>query len=136
LSPFLLEYRGGAKNKKKKSPDGTSQHAGIIGGNEVEAHSRPYMAYLKIKVSNKTDTTAYSCGGFLIRSDAVLSAAHCGDSGGPLVCNQKAHGIVSHGLESRLFPKVFTRVSYFEPWIRQQLRRFALQELPASPSSQ
>uniref|UniRef100_A0A8C3Y6P8 Peptidase S1 domain-containing protein n=1 Tax=Catharus ustulatus TaxID=91951 RepID=A0A8C3Y6P8_CATUS len=246
----------------------------IIGGKEVEAHSRPYMAYLKIQVSNKTDTTTYSCGGFLIRPDAVLSAAHCvdkkgkvnitvilgahninfqersqqrvrvvrwvihpkycpagykndivllklkkkakinknvqlislprhnervtegtecevagwgwtsrtghpsdvmmeveqevqseepcqllfdnyqrqsmicvgdeyskkapynGDSGGPLVCNKKAHGIVSHGLESRLFPKVFTRVSYFEPWIRQQLRRFALQELPASPSSQ
>uniref|UniRef100_A0A8C3UXB2 Peptidase S1 domain-containing protein n=1 Tax=Catharus ustulatus TaxID=91951 RepID=A0A8C3UXB2_CATUS len=233
----------------------------IIGGKEVEAHSRPYMAYLKIQVSNKTDTTTYSCGGFLIRPDAVLSAAHLnitvilgahninfqersqqrvrvvrwvihpkycpagykndivllklkkkakinknvqlislprhnervtegtecevagwgwtsrtghpsdvmmeveqevqseepcqllfdnyqacltpltplmtqGDSGGPLVCNKKAHGIVSHGLESRLFPKVFTRVSYFEPWIRQQLRRFALQELPASPSSQ
>uniref|UniRef100_A0A8C3Y723 Peptidase S1 domain-containing protein n=1 Tax=Catharus ustulatus TaxID=91951 RepID=A0A8C3Y723_CATUS len=228
----------------------------IIGGKVVVPHSRPYMAYLKIKVTNKTGTFHSYCGGFLIQPDAVLSAAHCvrvevtvilgahnihdeeesqqwisvrdwvfhpdycpvtlhndivlmklkkkakinknvklislpssnervrtgtkcevagwgwtslygsktdvmrevelkvqndkpcqkvfrryqrrsmmcvgdqntcltpltpfmtqGDSGGPLVCNQKAHGIVSHGLESRLFPKVFTMASYFEPWI-------------------
>lgn len=240
----------------------------IIGGREVEPHSRPYMAYLIVKTGSRTST----CGGFLIRPDAVLSAAHCvdktgtvsitvilgahnisdrepsqqkvraghwvihpnysaglkndivllkltpkatitkdvqvisfprrnehvragaecevsgwgwtsrtgcktdvmrevelqvqdkakcqqefssyecqsmicvgdehdekapyrGDSGGPLVCNQKAHGIVSHGRKHHLFPEVFTRISYFEPWIREQLRRFALQELPGSPSS-
>ncbi|XP_032934542.1 cathepsin G-like [Catharus ustulatus] len=246
----------------------------IIGGKEVKPHSRPYMAYLKIQVTNKTATDRYSCGGFLIRPDAVLSAAHCvdengtvkvtvilgahnihdeeqsqqrirakkwvihpnfhreghvndivllkletnatinayvrtislprhnegvrvgtecevagwgltslerrktdvmmkvvlevqndtlckprfrkyqrqsmmcvgdesrrkstykGDSGGPLVCNKKAHGIVSRARKRHIFPEVFTRVSYFEPWIHDQLRRFALQELPASPSSQ
>ncbi|XP_064896041.1 von Willebrand factor A domain-containing protein 5A isoform X3 [Columba livia] len=58
-----------------------------------------------------------------------------GDSGGPLVCNGKAHGIVSYGHKNRIFPKVFTRVSYFEPWIRKELRKFALQDLPDSPSS-
>ncbi|NWS18420.1 CATG protein, partial [Pachyramphus minor] len=239
----------------------------IIGGRQVQPHSRPYMAYLKIKSGSGTS----NCGGFLIRPDAVLSAAHCvhgkgnvnitvtlgahnikkkepsqqkfhvgcwvihprylnyksgndimllklepkakmtkyvktlllprynegvrpgtecsvsgwgqtsvagqktdvmlevdlkvqhekmceesfkgyrsqsmicagdmsgrkstykGDSGGPLVCNQRAHGIVSYGHRKSLFPKVFTRVSYFEPWINEELRKFALQELPGSP---
>ncbi|XP_074705503.1 cathepsin G-like [Strix aluco] len=58
-----------------------------------------------------------------------------GDSGGPLVCNGKAHGIVSYGRKSCIFPKVFTRVLYFEPWIRKELRKFALQDLPDSTSS-
>ncbi|KAM6114785.1 mast cell protease 1A-like [Phoenicopterus ruber ruber] len=62
-------------------------------------------------------------------------SAFRGDSGGPLVCNGKAHGIVSYGHKNRIFPKVFTRVSYFEPWIREELRKFALQDLPDSPSS-
>ncbi|NXT13467.1 DDN1 protein, partial [Prunella fulvescens] len=244
----------------------TSVPGKIIGGQEVKAHSRPYMAYLKIQTGSQPPV---SCGGFLIRSDAVLSAAHCldkkgvtvtlgahnvagrersqqkirvrrwvihpkyspvgfkndivllqlkpkaringnvrfisiprrnervgkgakcrvagwgwtsdtghktnvmrevelkvqneticqetfnnyqrqsmicvgdqsskkatykGDSGGPLVCNKTAHGIVSHTRERILFPEVFTRISYFEPWIREQLRRFALQDVPGSPS--
>ncbi|NXO79510.1 MCT1A protease, partial [Sitta europaea] len=46
-----------------------------------------------------------------------------GDSGGPLVCNQKAYGIVSFVHKHCLFPEVFTRISYFEPWIQKQLRR-------------
>ncbi|KAM7029888.1 mast cell protease 1A-like [Acridotheres tristis] len=246
----------------------------IIGGKEVKRHSRPYMAFLQIRVSNQSVPTTYNCGGFLIRPDAVLSAAHCvakegrvrvtvilgahnirvrersqqrirvrdwvihpkyspddlkndivllklkprarinenvkfisipssrervregtkckvagwgwtsatgpssnvmmeveqevqteeicqqlfprkyqpqsmicvgdedsekaayrGDSGGPLVCNRKAHGIVSYGPPRNIFPSVFTRISYFEPWIRKELRKFALQELPGSPSS-
>ncbi|XP_059725025.1 cathepsin G-like [Haemorhous mexicanus] len=63
-------------------------------------------------------------------------ATYKGDSGGPLVCNKKAHGIVSYGPQGNVFPKVFTRISYFEPWIRKQLRRFALQDTPGSPFSE
>ncbi|KAM6042942.1 mast cell protease 1A-like [Theristicus caerulescens] len=66
--------------------------------------------------------------------DRKKSAFH-GDSGGPLVCNGKAHGIVSYGRRYCIFPEVFTRVSYFEPWIRKELRKFALQDLPDSSSS-
>uniref|UniRef100_A0A8C3KLI9 Peptidase S1 domain-containing protein n=1 Tax=Calidris pygmaea TaxID=425635 RepID=A0A8C3KLI9_9CHAR len=58
-----------------------------------------------------------------------------GDSGGPLVCNGKAHGIVSYRQQNSIFPEVFTRVSNFVPWIHKELRKFALQDLPDSPSS-
>ncbi|XP_074023641.1 mast cell protease 1A-like [Numenius arquata] len=65
----------------------------------------------------------------------LRKAAFQGDSGGPLVCNGKAHGIVSYGPQNSIFPEVFTRVSYFVPWIREELRKFALQDLPDPPSS-
>uniref|UniRef100_A0A8C5TEV8 Peptidase S1 domain-containing protein n=1 Tax=Malurus cyaneus samueli TaxID=2593467 RepID=A0A8C5TEV8_9PASS len=70
-----------------------------------------------------------------VGDDDGRKGSYRGDSGGPLVCNKKAHGIVSHGCERYICPAVFTRISYFEHWIREQLRRFALQELPGSPSS-
>ncbi|NXT61276.1 DDN1 protein, partial [Chaetops frenatus] len=58
-----------------------------------------------------------------VGDDYNKKASYHGDSGGPLVCSQKAHGIVSHGKKGRLFPEVFTRISYFEPWIHKQLRK-------------
>ncbi|XP_069319950.1 granzyme B-like [Eulemur rufifrons] len=45
----------------------------IIGGHEARPHSRPYMAYLQIWHRG----TEKICGGFLIREDFVLTAAHC-----------------------------------------------------------
>lgn len=46
----------------------------IIGGTECKPHSRPYMAHLEIVTAqNKVG----HCGGFLIRRNFVLTAAHC-----------------------------------------------------------
>ncbi|XP_006835438.1 PREDICTED: chymase-like [Chrysochloris asiatica] len=49
----------------------------IIGGQECKPHSRPYMAYLAIVTSQGYWA---SCGGFLIRRDFVMTAAHCAGS--------------------------------------------------------
>ncbi|XP_074838177.1 mast cell protease 1A-like isoform X2 [Carettochelys insculpta] len=45
----------------------------IICGHEAKPHSRPYMAYLEIRQGNKR----YTCGGFLVSKNFVLTAAHC-----------------------------------------------------------
>ena len=45
----------------------------IIGGHEVTPHSRPYMAYSVSKTSGRTSV----CGGFLVSTNFVLTAAHC-----------------------------------------------------------
>ncbi|KAM4740019.1 granzyme-like protein 2 [Anableps anableps] len=46
----------------------------IIGGHKVAAHSRPYMVLLAAKIGNGRTK---HCGGFLVREDFVMTAAHC-----------------------------------------------------------
>uniref|UniRef100_A0A452FR69 Peptidase S1 domain-containing protein n=1 Tax=Capra hircus TaxID=9925 RepID=A0A452FR69_CAPHI len=60
----------------------------IIGGTESKPHSRPYMAYLEIVASQGKQV---ACGGFLIRRDFVLTAAHC--AGRSVTVTLGAHNI-------------------------------------------
>ncbi|XP_012880815.1 PREDICTED: mast cell protease 4-like [Dipodomys ordii] len=54
------------------TPDAGAEE--IIGGAESKPHSRPYMAFLEIT----TDTgDTFSCGGFLVSRQFVMTAAHC-----------------------------------------------------------
>lgn len=57
----------------------------------------------------------------------VLSLPHTsvpqGDSGGPLLCAGVAQGIVSYGQLDAKPPAVFTRISYYRPWINEVLKQ-------------
>uniref|UniRef100_A0A452IJC7 Peptidase S1 domain-containing protein n=1 Tax=Gopherus agassizii TaxID=38772 RepID=A0A452IJC7_9SAUR len=45
----------------------------IIGGQEAQPHSRPYMAYVNILRGDNS----FRCGGFLVLENFALTAAHC-----------------------------------------------------------
>ncbi|XP_049624168.1 chymase [Suncus etruscus] len=60
----------------------------IIGGTECRPHSRPYMAFLHIVTAEGYEG---SCGGFLIRRNFVLTAAHC--AGSSITVTLGAHNV-------------------------------------------
>ncbi|XP_031217346.1 granzyme B [Mastomys coucha] len=72
----------------------------IIGGHEAKPHSRPYMAYLQIM--NRQSLSR--CGGFLIREDFVLTAAHC--SGSTINVTLGAHNIKEQEKTQQVIPVV------------------------------
>ncbi|XP_049624176.1 granzyme B-like [Suncus etruscus] len=66
-----------------------TQAGEIIGGHEAKPHSRPYMAFLKFFDENSGEDSR--CGGFLIRKNVVLTAAHC--NGSNMTVTLGAHNI-------------------------------------------
>ncbi|NXC57203.1 MCT1A protease, partial [Aleadryas rufinucha] len=141
----LLKLRPGANTNKFVQPlllprsnesvrEGAECKVPGWGWTSVSGHRTDVMREVELEVQNEEKCQQfpnYQCQSMICVGDNYgKKATYLGDSGGPLVCGQKAHGIVSHGHKHCLFPTVFTRVSYFKPWICEQLRRFQLQELP------
>ncbi|XP_057580017.1 chymase-like [Hippopotamus amphibius kiboko] len=65
-----------------------AQAGEITGGTESKPHSHPYMAHLEAVPPQDKPMT---CGGFLIRRDFVLTAAHC--AGRSIMVTLGAHNI-------------------------------------------
>ncbi|XP_020010109.2 granzyme B-like [Castor canadensis] len=70
----------------------------IIGGHKAKPHSRPYMAYLRILNNGFWRT----CGGFLIKEDFVMTAAHC--SGSSINVTLGAHNIKEQEKTQEVIP--------------------------------
>uniref|UniRef100_A0A8C6G100 Peptidase S1 domain-containing protein n=1 Tax=Moschus moschiferus TaxID=68415 RepID=A0A8C6G100_MOSMO len=76
----------------------TGEAGKIIGGREAKPHSRPYMAYLRIQ----TPENILICGGFLVREDFVLTAAHC--QGSSINVTLGAHNIMERERTQQVIP--------------------------------
>ncbi|XP_055473510.1 granzyme C-like [Psammomys obesus] len=71
----------------------------IIGGHEVSPHSRPYMAHVTFLRDNGKKKF---CGGFLVRDDFVLTAAHC--RGSSMTVMLGAHNIKEQEKTQQVIP--------------------------------
>ncbi|KAB0339592.1 hypothetical protein FD754_023803 [Muntiacus muntjak] len=76
----------------------TGEAGKIIGGHEAKPHSRPYMVFLQSKISGEP----YRCGGFLVREDFVLTAAHCLGSSINVILG--AHNIMEREKTQQVIP--------------------------------
>ncbi|XP_055989880.1 mast cell protease 8-like [Sorex fumeus] len=53
-----------------------------------------------------------------------------GDYGDPLVCDNVAQGIMTFRDKNGIFPGIYTRISFFMPWIKKTLKRICGNNLP------
>ncbi|XP_067414579.1 duodenase-1-like [Emydura macquarii macquarii] len=78
----------------------------IIGGRVARRHSRPYMAYL----IRETSMYTMICGGFLVRDDFVLTAAHCAK--GEITVYLGAHNLKSKWEQGRQVIPVHAKIPH------------------------
>ncbi|KAK5649863.1 hypothetical protein RI129_000892 [Pyrocoelia pectoralis] len=104
----------------------------IFNGYEAKIGQFPWQVFLAIHF-----TSGYGdvCGGSLIRSQWVLTAAHSdscfqGDSGNPLVMQEngiwKQFGVTSGALYEgcKLGTSVYTRLSHYSNWILKKIQLY------------
>ncbi|XP_039620534.1 mast cell protease 1A-like [Polypterus senegalus] len=70
----------------------------IIDGTEAKAHSRPYMAFLRIRKGKNM----YNCDGFLIHPNFILTAAHC--QGENITVRLGAHNLLKNERSQQVIP--------------------------------
>ncbi|XDV22419.1 hypothetical protein PO909_027317 [Leuciscus waleckii] len=77
---------------------GFSMHDGIVGGKVSVPHSRPYMVYIH---DSKSEAL---CGGFLVREDYVMTAAHCKGSHLKVYLGVNDTNVLPEGVAVHTFP--------------------------------